>query len=540
MILAIYDITGIQRYVFSSNRMKENVGASLAVELALSEWLPASINAALPEAKVVWDDGSPFMLPTMGTKASVVYIGGGNALVLYYDHDAYKQVNQEFSLMLLEKTAGELSYAVSWIEVANPAQDIQIKDLFYRLMLAKARQEPASPLLGIAITREGSTDSLPAVHIELAAYRDGFREGSTDSLPAVHIEGDKYLSQNAKTKIDLSQEREVQLCTKLDTQLKFPKLLDDLGMVEGENYIAVVHIDGNDMGSLIKDVASQGGGLKSQLANLREMSLAISNKYIEVFRGMLGVLEHNQTLQEFQRSFKLAGSGLLIRPLVVNGDDVTFVVDGRLGLPLGREFLKRLSADPVQIGGKERRLSACAGIAIVKAHFPFYRAYRLAEELCASAKGKAQALEPDNKGCWIDWHIAQGGMAAGLDTIREKHYQVPGMANSFIMGADGFKTYNLLWRPWKVGGNGEFDFDHFLSLHKALAEIPRSRIKELRNLSIEGEVAVETCIEAMAARDYKLPEFGGDKEYFKSNHITPYFDVIESGEMYYELQGGTQ
>jgi hypothetical protein len=44
----------------------------------------------------------------------------------------------------------------------------------------------------------------------------------------------------------------------------------------------------------------------------------------------------------------------------------------------------------------------------------------------------------------------------------------------------------------------------------------------------------------MAARDYKLPEFGGDKEYFKSNHITPYFDVIESGEMYYELQGGTQ
>ena len=331
MILAIYDITGIQRYVFSSNRMKENVGASLAVELALSEWLPASINAALPEAKVVWDDGSPFMLPTMGTKASVVYIGGGNALVLYYDHDAYKQVNQEFSLMLLEKTAGELSYAVSWIEVANPAQDIQIKDLFYRLMLAKARQEPASPLLGIAITREGSTDSLPAVHIELAAYRDGFREGSTDSLPAVHIEGDKYLSQNAKTKIDLSQEREVQLCTKLDTQLKFPKLLDDLGMVEGENYIAVVHIDGNDMGSLIKDVASQGGGLKSQLANLREMSLAISNKYIEVFRGMLGVLEHNQTLQEFQRSFKLAGSGLLIRPLVVNGDDVTFVVDGRLG-----------------------------------------------------------------------------------------------------------------------------------------------------------------------------------------------------------------
>lgn len=519
MILAIYDITGIQRYVFSSNRMKENVGASLAVELALSKWLPDSINAALLEAKVVWDDGSPFMLPTKGTKASVVYIGGGNALILYYDHDAYKQVNQEFSLMLLEKTAGELSYAVSWIEVADPAQNIQIKDLFHRLMLAKARQEPASPLLGIAITREGSTDS----------------------LPAVHIEGDKYLSQNAKTKIDLSQEREVQLCTKLGTQLKFPKLLDDLGMVEDENYIAVVHIDGNDMGSLIKDVASQEGGLKSQLANLREMSLAISNKYIEVFRGMLGVLEHNQTLQEFQRSFKLAGSGLLIRPLVVNGDDVTFVVDGRLGLPLAREFLKRLSAGVIQIGGKERRLSACAGIAIVKAHFPFYRAYRLAEELCASAKGKAQALEPDNKGCWMDWHIAQGGMAAGLDAIREKHYQVPGMEKSCLNDADDFKTYNLLWRPWKVGGNGKFDFDHFLSLHKALAEIPRSRIKELRNLSIEGEVAVETCIEAMAARDYKLPEFGGDKKYFKSNHnITPYFDVIESGEMYYELQGGTQ
>lgn len=518
MILAIYDITGIQRYVFSSNRMKENVGASLAVELALSEWLPAAINAALPGAYVVWDGGSPFRLPTADAKASVVYIGGGNAMVLYCDHEAYQQVNQKFNLMLLEKTAGELSYAVSWIKITDPAPAVQIKDLFHRLMLAKSRLEPAIPLPGIAITREGASDSLPAVV---------FKEN-------------EYRSQNAHTKIDLSQGRAGQLGQKLGTQFAFPKLLDDLGMVEGENYIAVVHIDGNDMGSLIKDVAGAGSGLVDQLTRLRNMSLAISKRYLEVFRGMLDVLGYNQSLPEFQRSFTLAGSGLLIRPLVVNGDDVTFVVDGRLGLPLAQEFLKRLASCTVMIGDQERLLTACAGIAIVKAHFPFYRAYRLAEELCASAKRKAQALEPQDKGCWMDWHISQGGMAAGLDTIREKHYQVPGMAKSFWAGATGLRAYNLLWRPWRVGGIGQYDFDlHFPSLLKALAAIPRSRIKELRNLSIEGEVAVNSCLAAMNARNYQLPLFGGDRQYFKNNHITPYFDVIESGEIYYELQGGT-
>ena len=42
-ILAKFDVSGIQQYIFATNRLRENVGASSQVTKILEEYLPIAI-----------------------------------------------------------------------------------------------------------------------------------------------------------------------------------------------------------------------------------------------------------------------------------------------------------------------------------------------------------------------------------------------------------------------------------------------------------------------------------------------------------------
>ncbi|PJF37524.1 MAG: hypothetical protein CUN55_21625, partial [Phototrophicales bacterium] len=69
-------------------------------------------------------------------------------------------------------------------------------------------------------------------------------------------------------------------------------------------------------------------------------------------------------------------------------------------------------------------LTACAGIAIVKAHYPFAQAYDLAEELTSNAKQARHSFDEEDAPSAIDWHVTAGGLYGDLEVIREREYQV--------------------------------------------------------------------------------------------------------------------
>src|SRR5262249_52429495 len=104
-----------------------------------------------------------------------------------------------------------------------------------------------------------------------------------------------------------------------------------------------------------------------------------------------------------------------VRPIVFGGDDITLVCEGRIALDLAAELLTQWH----EHAEKARQdWHACAGVALVKSHYPFFRAYELAAELCSGAKawlrrndiGKASAL---------DYEIAAGGAILPLDQRRK-------------------------------------------------------------------------------------------------------------------------
>jgi hypothetical protein len=499
MIVAMYDITGIQEFVFSSTRLRENLGASIIVQRIFADFFAGQ------------------------SGARIVYIGGGNAMVAYDDRDRYREATCGLSREFVRRTGGALRFAAHAEEQEGTFCDVR-KRLMDGLNERKNRLNGSVPLMGIAITRECPHDGWPVVTVE-----DG--------------EGLSYPAWSKRREDPDAYFRETR--TLLDEDLaasgrKFPAELDRLGQVrEEQNYIAVVHIDGNNVGQAINEALKDISGYEEAAGAMKRLSSDIDEAYTGAFRSLVRKLAVGEP-----------GRTLPVRPIILSGDDVTFVSRGDLGLELAADFLCDVSGRTVTAAGRELRLSACAGVAIVKSHFPFSRAYGLAEELCQSAKRKAKVLAAGSGtpevGCWLDFHIVRRGILSDIGRMRSQHYQVRGMPGARDMntpnGALKYRQYHLLGRPWRVCGPGPAEYD-WKELLKSAAVFrdswPANRIKRLRDSLIGTPAERDLLMEEIRSRGHALPEFPGmehDRLFFEAHPVlgntTPFFDAIEILDFY--------
>jgi hypothetical protein len=127
---------------------------------------------------------------------------------------------------------------------------------------------------------------------------------------------------------------------------------------------------------------------------------------------------------------------------VLGGDDLTIICDGQYAVRFTRDFLTQFEVETAKIDQEHDhgiipeiaqmafgvgRLGMCAGIAIVKPHFPFHAAYDLAEALLKSAKlvknnvkHKRNSEEKTLPCSALDYHILYDSSGADLERIREK------------------------------------------------------------------------------------------------------------------------
>lgn len=129
-ILAKYDISGIQRYIFATNRLKENVGASCQVTKILEEYLPDSIKeASAPQDTYVisWEKQDRLSLPHDKTiNTEIIYIGGGNAMVLFRDKEVFQTVSQNLARKVAQYCQGiYLAAAYTDTQLVNFAEDVK-------------------------------------------------------------------------------------------------------------------------------------------------------------------------------------------------------------------------------------------------------------------------------------------------------------------------------------------------------------------------------------------------------------------------------
>lgn len=530
--LILVDTTGIQPYVFGSNRLRENVGASYLVAQATGTWARAatqSINGALE-----------------------LYAGGGNYAVLLPEDQA-----NEFTRILSRHTLQEapglnLVVAQRDFDDAKQALAEELQATFRLMAQRKQERIPSVPLLGMGVTRACASTGLPAAN--LAQIYDELG----------HIAEEYPASLNILAKLNVLDAADDRLRQVVPPHAGFiyPHDFQKLGATFGDqSFIAVVHADGDGIGQRLLAMSreteyitpDENGSYTAANAafrtRLRIFSEAIEESGRAALRTMVADLkityddERKPQVAHPKRPdmvVRLRGNYLPLRPLVFGGDDVTFVCDGRLGLALAIQYVRAFEAETqkraAELGGAA---TACAGIAIVKSHYPFARAYDLAEDLCKSAKQykKQESLS----GSCLDWHFAFGGLFGGVADIRRREYTAKKLKVNRNEG-------HLELRPVTLDENPNHQERAWPKVECKLGVFQtdsnwvgkRSKVKELRDVLREGPKSVKRFVVKYEISDAASDATGISTKYGsgwpgEEEHCAV-FDAIELADFYIPLQ----
>ncbi len=528
LTVTVIDTIGIQSYIFGSNLLKQNVGASELVRCATQDW----VYQALVELGTTNVDESGAMndqatIEGDAVDSELVYSGGGNTVVLFRSPDAAREFTRRLTRRALQEAPG-LQLVVAHTEFD---WDVEALSQVVKATLEKARQKKqhpsvSSPLLGLGVTADCQYTGLPAV----GKNQDGKRVSAE--------------VQAKEAAFDAAHQRLTGLLA-LDGYV-IPKDFDDFGRVWGESsYIAVIHTDGNGMGKRVASIAEghpRPEDNRRYIQAIRAFSKSVQDTAEEALQAT-----YRQLIQSIDQDGKIGGvvpvrdGKLPLRPIVLGGDDVTFVCDGRLGLTLTEFYLRQVTAKPLADGNP---LSVRAGIAVVKSHFPFARAYALAEDLARSAKRylnerRAPPYNEDGLSA-IDWHFAISGVVLDLEQIREREYTV--------------EAGRLTMRPVRLGSTGEINlapmvpsdwrsWETFVAIVQKFQSEEwterRNKIKALRNALRNGLEAVRQFLAV-----YDLPPLylvPGHPDSARTGWIggrCVCFDAIEALEFFVPLEGG--
>jgi hypothetical protein len=536
--VTVLDTTGIQPYIFGSNRLRENIGASYLVSQATDNWAREALEKLKDQIKQeVYafnpEQHQPEAKPHIeddGLAAELVYAGGGNTVLLFSNKQYALQFTQILSKRILKEAPGINLMAVhkefDWDtqSLYDVVQDLMKNDLDAK----KRSRMPSAPLLGLGVTATCRSTQLVAV---------GMSDKFEDDEPYL-------ISREIQKKLDAVRFANRQLRERLLNTTSeiydFPLRTDYMGRSEGDSsYVAVIHADGNSMGKRFQKFGKDKCN-RDYIIDMRKLSHSVNQAGITALKNVVEILVksievNKEGKRKVKGQFEIKDNYLPFRPLVYGGDDVTFVCDGRLGLELATIYLKELEKQQIADG---KSIKACAGICVVKTHYPFARAYELSEDLCRKAKGfvkdesKKFAKEDFSA---LDWHLAASGLIGSISEIRQREYEVP--AGSLLMRPISLKKErDSDWRTWKgftkvvQHFNEDDDWKGRRNKVIALREVLRQGIKAtqefLRNYRLEQ---LPTFPESSGRSDNLAKDGWLDG-------CCGYFDAIEAMEFYISLK----
>jgi len=173
--------------------------------------------------------------------------------------------------------------------------------------------------------------------------------------------------------------------------------------------IAVVHADGNRLGQLLMDLEQH---IRQDERRRGAYLSAFSQASVGIQSATERAAQRAVELQLLPHRNQTTGM-LPARAVLLGGDDLTIIVRADLALPFTRTFLAAFEDETAQPMGELRargmtrvpeRLTACAGIAYIKASQPFYLGAHLAEGITSAAKRQAKRLGQEIPPSTLAWH----------------------------------------------------------------------------------------------------------------------------------------
>lgn len=532
--LTVLDTPSIQNYIFGSNRLRENIGASELVWRAMARW-PLEVlqgggrtNVADPSARDPAQRLNGLQIERDNLTAEVLYIGGGNALILFTEAARARRFVTELHRRTLQEAPGlNLAAAHVVVDWENDHLRCKVAEVMQKLYQHKQSSPPGIRLLGQSVTAACRSTGLAATTTNAA---HGKPPGEETYPIASSVAGKLEAVEDA-------EERLWRLTSEgfRRTRYSFPRDFDKFGRTKGKmSYIAVVHADGNGMGAFFRQIVQSAEDSRSYVTKTRTASVQVEQasqaalrRLVDALVGAVGYDDHGQVV--VGGVIPLQENYLPFRPLVFGGDDVTFVCDGRLGLSLATRYLELFEEETAKLDLGD--LHACAGVAVVKAHYPFARAYQLSEGLAGNAKRYVREEQPEDFSA-LDWHFAASGLLGDIqDDIRPRQYTVPlnGKRGKLYMRPVRLKAYSTGWRTWP-------NFRSVLRTFKTQWKTRRNKALALREVLREGPEAVRRFLTATGE---ELPVLDESKIDFQETgwfgDTCGYFDAIEALDFYVPL-----
>ena len=477
-VLAMYDVRGIQSYIFKSNKAKEIIGASVIVANIITDGLDKYIeNRVQDDDKLKyltnWKKDCPTaFIDNKDIAMQVMFVGGGNAYVLFRTGEICSEVNKFLAKYVLNAT--------------------------YSLNLAVA----------VVKKTESYADDYNAINEEMRnikAYMPLTQP--VGAMPFMEADSITGYPITCREKVD--KNTEISLCT--EARLKseaFPdyedeKIFDNMVSEKGDNsMLAVCHIDGNSMGKRIIREMNEVKDYSEAIRKMRKLSLSISSTFEEAFGKMTSYMDEMSD----KVSEKAVKSGhKLYRRIIVAGDDITFVCNAKLAIPAVKKFIGSLC------DGGNSKYSACGGIAIFNSHFPFSDAYEVAEACCDSAKERAKKNKDGSGqiGNYIDFQMCTNISASHLGNYRDRHYVSD--IGSFIA-----RPYYVAQENDSKGireAGKKYDIQDFINVCQYLINKPRSKAKLFRDAISSGKNEIKQLNTFLKSRDFCInQEFGDDDD----------------------------
>ena len=476
--LAMYDVRGKQEYIYRGRRIQEIIGASAIIRDVFSDYLFPAARKVRNRKRDLGDAEAIYMYnrETLegfsredferrmrgedgGYIGEVVYDGGGNFLVLYKDKKTCIEVNKIFTRSLMEHThtLKVLCTILEGLDFSRYEEDR--RKLYERHQKNENTESVIYPV-----------NSLPVVQVDPLTSRP---LSVKRMVPGGREDGMEKMSLERAAKYDKYREE-----AQRQGEAAGEKILDRIVTERGrESLLAVIYIDGNNMGAQVQECLKGKESYEECITELRRFSGEIQKNYvddrIEAINTML-----DQKYQDV--SYKKR------RTIVSAGDEMTVICNARDALDVIKAYFQNMPEE----------CSSCGGIAIFHSHAPYADAYRLAEECCESGKSwmKKEKLK---HACLIDFHYCQGGMGISLKQIRNKELQAQGCS-----------------RPWIIRSRSKDQKEGFcFSLELAeemavvLGRLGRSNVKSLLTAAMNSPSDLEMELERINAHSTHPQDF---------------------------------
>jgi hypothetical protein len=436
MHFVLIETSGNQKYIFATNKLRENFGASELTHLSGTQWVLEAVHSVGGPA--LWNqDGAQLrknlLNPKLnspieaGASVEVIVATSGKALLLVRNEEDARRIVRRVTRKALREGPGLDICGViepfDWNQNTLGNVNQRVHQQFEAVH--SSLQGPQMRFLRLPVVEECATSGLPA------NVQRPFQEPE-EPQPLSLISAFKgNAGEKAFERIEALLKRE-------GHSIHLPRNLDELEKkFESLSWLAVVHADGNGLGEIF---------LRFQ-EHISAQSPKENRRYVEKLRRFSLALDIC-TEQAFLKAIDtLAGDiGDLVPlvPLVLGGDDLTVICDGQQAIGFTHAFLKAFEEQSARldildgiipeiskVAFEASHLSACAGVAIVKHHFPFSVAYELSEDLMQSAKQvKRIVVAQDNpqmpRPCSaLDFHVLYDASGVALKQIRQRQ-QVDG------------------------------------------------------------------------------------------------------------------